>query len=244
MHMGYIEIASLKLNYIDNGVERFNKVPLLICPGLSEECTDYLGLVNEISDRRCIALTFRGRGKSCNEIDSYTLENHIEDIESVVNELKLDKFCLMGYSRGVSYVLGYSILNPNKLSGLILGEYPAEHKRMHNGWAKEQMGVYESHDIPISITYDVLKKIERDSRYEDFSINLNKIKCPALILKGLEEDTLLPEVEINRYINNLGGNSIRIEKFSKSGHDIISNEFHEIVLAIQNFLYYIDTTNS
>lgn len=244
MYTGYVEIDSLKLNYIDNEVASFNKAPLVICPGLSEECTDYLGLVNEINDRRCIALTFRGRGNSCNEIDSYTLEDHIGDIESVVNELKLDKFCLMGYSRGVSYVLGYSILNPNKLSGLILGEYPAEHKRMHDGWAKEQMDVYKSNEIPISITCDVLKKIERDSRYEDFSINLNKIKCPALILKGLEEDTLLPEVEINRYINNLGGNSIRIEKFSKSGHDIISNEFYEIILAIQNFLYYIDTANS
>ena len=243
MYKGYAVKNSIKINYIDNQILDSQKTPLIICPGLSEECTDYESIVKTLSDRRCVALSFRGRGNSSNADNGYTLEKHIEDIDLVVNELRLDKFCLMGYSRGVSYALGYVISNLNKIRGLIVGEYPAEHKNMNKGWAKEQMDVYNRHDLSVSITYDVLKSIEIDSKYKDFSTDLNKVKCPTLILKGEKEDTLLSTYDISKYINNLGSKSIRIEKFSNSGHDIMTSELFQMIISIKNFLNYIDLTN-
>lgn len=38
--------------------------PVLICPGLSESANDYVDLMSDIKNRRCITLSFRGRGKS------------------------------------------------------------------------------------------------------------------------------------------------------------------------------------
>lgn len=243
MYKGYAIKNSMEINYIDNQILDSQKIPLVICPGLSEECTDYESIIKTLSDRRCVALSFRGRGNSSNADDGYTLEKHIEDIELVANDLRLDKFCLMGYSRGVSYALGYAISNLNKIRGLIVGEYPAEHKNMNKGWAKEQMDVYNRHDLSVFITYDVLKNIEIDSKYKDFSTDLNKVKCPTLILKGEKEDTLLSKCDISKYINNLGSKSIRIEKFSNSGHDIMTSELFQMILSIKNFLNYIDSTN-
>ena len=57
------------------------------------------------------------------------MEHHISDIECIVRELNLNKFYIMGNSRGVSYQLGYAILNSEKLNGLIVVEYPPQHKK-------------------------------------------------------------------------------------------------------------------
>lgn len=43
----------------------------------------------------------------------------------------------MARSRGVSYALGYSILNSSLLKGMIIEEYPPVHKKMPEGWAEE-----------------------------------------------------------------------------------------------------------
>lgn len=240
MYNGYAVKDSVKINYIDNQILDSQKTPLVICPGLSEKCTDYESIVRSINDRRCIALSFRGRGNSSHSDYGYSLEKHIEDIELVVNKVKLNDFCLMGYSRGVSYVLGYATTNLHRIKGLILGEYPAEHKDMNAGWAKEQMDIYSSHNLPVSITYGVLKCIEIDSRYKDFSTHLSTVKCPTLILKGVLDDTLLTSSDISKYKNNLGSDHIIIENFSNSGHDIMKNELFKMINSIKNFLNYID----
>lgn len=240
MYNGYAVKNSVKINYIDNQILDSKKTPLVICPGLSEECTNYESVVKSINNRRCIALSFRGRGNSSNPDDGYSLEKHIEDIELVVNEVKLDDFCLMGYSRGVSYALGYATTNLHRIRGLILGEYPAEHKDMNVGWAKKQMDIYNIHNLSVSITYDVLKYIEIDSIYKDFSNDLNSVKCPTLILKGTLDDTLLTSSDISKYRNNLGSKNIIIENFSNSGHDIMKNELFKMINSIKKFLNYVD----
>ena len=53
----------------------------------------------------------------------YTLEDHISDIDAVIKHLGLKEFILFGYSRGVSYTIGYAIQNASLLKGLIIGDF-------------------------------------------------------------------------------------------------------------------------
>ncbi|MGL5642372.1 MAG: alpha/beta fold hydrolase [Paraclostridium sp.] len=214
--------------------------PVLICPGLSESANDYVDLMSNIKNRRCIALSFRGRGKSESPIKGYTLIDHVKDIESVILELGLKDICIMGVSRGVSYALEYAVSNSSLIKGLILGEYPAKHKKMAYGWAKESMGFYSENCESISISYDVLKCIEEDSEQIDFTERLSCINCPSLILKGELEGSLLDRADIVNYIENLSSDSIRIEKFKKAGHDIKSDDFKHLIKVINEFLLSID----
>lgn len=236
---GLVDNKGIKIHYIENEV-RNNKTAVLICPGLSESAEDYVNIINSLSDRRCIALSFRGRGKSDSPYKGYTLEHHIEDIISVVSELRINQFCIMGYSRGVSYVLGYSILNSNLLKGLILGEYPAEHKEMPIGWARDEMEFYNAHCDCISIEYKVLKGIEDESNQVYFDKELSKIDCPFLLLKGEKQETLLSREDIVNYIKNINSRSIRIEKFKNAGHDIKSDDFKGLIKVLNEFLISID----
>ncbi len=141
---GFANNKGVNIYYIDNGVKYSKKTPLLICPGLAECAKDYIKLINKITDRRCVALSFRGRGISDSPNTGYTLEDHIEDIKVVIKKLNLKEFCILGISRGVSYELGYSVLNPDTLKGIIISEYPPQHKEMSNGWAEEFIEIYNS----------------------------------------------------------------------------------------------------
>ncbi len=236
----WVNNNGVKIHYIDNKVNSTTKLAILICPGLSESAKDYKEIMSNLGDRRCIALSFRGRGESDSPNKGYTLNDHISDIVAVVNDLKLKEFCLCGYSRGVSYALGYAILNPKILNGLIIGEYPAMHKEMPKGWAKKQMNFYKENCEDISIKYDVLKSIETESDKVNFKYSLNKIDCPFLLLKGEQEETLVTKEDILDYINSLNSKSIRIERFEKAGHAIPCEDFDGLIKVINEFLTSID----
>lgn len=236
----WVNSKGIKINYIDNHIINSKKTPLLICPGLSESAQDYIKIIERLNDRRCIALSFRGRGKSDSPEHGYTLTHHLQDIHSIVECLNLDKFCIMGYSRGASYALGYSLLNQNALKGLILGEYPAQHKKMPTGWARDSMEFYNSHCQSISIKYNALEAIEKESEQIYFKDQLPNITCNTLILKGEKEETLLTIEDISEYIQNLGSKSIRIKHFENSGHDIKEDEFESLINVLEEFLESVD----
>lgn len=102
-------------------------------------------------------MTLRGRGKSGLPKGGYTLEEHISDIHAVIKHLALKEFILMGYSRGVSYTIGYAIKNTNLLKGLIIGDYPAIHTQLPPGWVDFYSSLPPWRGKPIS-TVDLFMK--------------------------------------------------------------------------------------
>ncbi|MBT2760598.1 alpha/beta hydrolase, partial [Paenibacillus sp. ISL-20] len=89
--------------------------PLLICPGLSETAEEYQDLLEYLMPRRCIVLSFRGRGQSGTPPNGYDLKDHVTDIESVVKSTGITPFHLYAFSRGVSYALEYTRLHPDQI---------------------------------------------------------------------------------------------------------------------------------
>ena len=103
-------------------VETEERPPLLIVPGFTESAEDYIEIIRAFEDRKCIAITLRGRGKSDSPEFGYTLEDHVSDIQAVVEQLALDNFYMLGYSRGVSYMIEYALGNLSKIKGMIIGD--------------------------------------------------------------------------------------------------------------------------
>ena len=103
----FVNNNEIKIHYIDSINQADNSLySLIICPGLSEIAEEYIDLMEYLLPRRAIALSFRGRGKSETPKTGYNLQDHVSDIEHIVDELKLTQFHLFGNSRGVSYALG------------------------------------------------------------------------------------------------------------------------------------------
>lgn len=64
----------------------------------------------------------RGCGLSDRELDdgSYSVEAWVRDVESVVDDLGLDRFPLLGISQGGPVAIAYSVAHPERVSHLVL----------------------------------------------------------------------------------------------------------------------------
>lgn len=68
----------------------------------------------------------RGNGLSDWDVEDISLNAFVNDLETLVDELKLDKFPLLGISQGAAVSIEYAIRHPGRVSHLILfGAYAA-----------------------------------------------------------------------------------------------------------------------
>jgi DNA-binding winged helix-turn-helix (wHTH) protein/pimeloyl-ACP methyl ester carboxylesterase len=66
----------------------------------------------------------RGNGLSQRNVDNFSLDAWVQDLETVVDAAGLDTFALMGHSQGSSVAIAYAVRHPERVSHLILcGSY-------------------------------------------------------------------------------------------------------------------------
>lgn len=85
----------------------------------------------------------RGCGLSDWEVDDFSLEAWVEDLEAVVDALNLDRFPLLGISQGAAVCVAYAEKHPEKVSHLLLyGGYARG--RFHRGLAPDERAEAET----------------------------------------------------------------------------------------------------
>ena len=221
------------LDSIDESDEQF--VPLLICPGLSEHADEYRTLIEDLLPRRSIVISFRGRGKSDTPEAGYSLQHHLSDISSVVDKLNLQSYYLLGYSRGVSYAIGHVLDAKQSVKGLILEEYPAEHKRMSPEWAEDYINGYLTPTGRIiQMRAVAVHGIQRESVQYDFWDELGKVAMPVLLMRGMLEGSLLTDEDEDRYRNNV--KNLSTFHFHVSEHDVWRSEYALFVQKLKEFM--------
>jgi class 3 adenylate cyclase len=77
----------------------------------------YEGLIR---GRRLVRYDNRGSGLSDRDVNDYSLEAHILDMEAVVDRMKLDRFALMGLLTGSPVAIAYAARHPQRVSHLLL----------------------------------------------------------------------------------------------------------------------------
>lgn len=85
-------------------------------------------------DHRVVAFDFRSHGQSsAPSTDAFSMKQLAEDIQTVVDSLKLDRFILVAHSMGGLAAIEYTALHPEKVRGLVLantpGKIPAEQSK-------------------------------------------------------------------------------------------------------------------
>jgi pimeloyl-ACP methyl ester carboxylesterase/DNA-binding SARP family transcriptional activator len=77
-------------------------------------------------DRMFVRYDERGNGLSDWDVDEISFDAFVTDLETVVDELSLDRFALLGISQGGAVSIEYAVRHPERVTHLILfGAYPA-----------------------------------------------------------------------------------------------------------------------
>lgn len=69
---------------------------------------------------RVIRYDERGQGMSQRDVSDMSFETWIQDLETVVDAAGLDRFALLGISRGASIAVAYAVRHPERVSHLVL----------------------------------------------------------------------------------------------------------------------------
>src|SRR5262249_16217715 len=120
---GAIEVTRLALNGIELNVEvTGNGAPLLLLHGFTGDVTTWEPLLDAWSGFRVIRVDIIGHGKSdCPaEPERDAMAPAVADLLSLLDQLGVDKYTLLGYSMGGRLALHLALAAPHRLSGLVL----------------------------------------------------------------------------------------------------------------------------
>jgi pimeloyl-ACP methyl ester carboxylesterase len=94
---------------------------ILCVHGITSNCRCWDVLASTLSPKhRVLAMDLRGRGGSDKPESGYSLERHIEDIRSLMDDLGIEKVVLMGHSLGAFISLAFGAKYPERLDRMIL----------------------------------------------------------------------------------------------------------------------------
>jgi pimeloyl-ACP methyl ester carboxylesterase len=207
--------------------------PIVFVPGATGTAESFRDLMLALAPRRSIALSLRGRGRSDAPMAGYSFEEHVADIEAVVAACTLRRFCLTGFSMGVPYALGYAYEHPERLAGLIVGDYGAHYPALSGDWVDQVMadpaGRMEAH---------VARGIQAESREISLWERLPRLDCPVLLLRGGQPDSMLSADECDRYQRLLPkAQAVLLEQ---AGHALREPDRETFVGVLETFLEIVD----
>ncbi|MCG2719779.1 MAG: alpha/beta hydrolase [Nanoarchaeota archaeon] len=107
---------------IDYNFQNNNSQTLVFIHGLAMNIDSWHHQLEHFKeDYSILAYDLRGHGKSSKpkDIKYYSLENFVEDIDTLTNHLEITKFNIIGFSLGGSIALRYAQLKPEKIDKLI-----------------------------------------------------------------------------------------------------------------------------
>lgn len=114
----FLEIDSLRYHYLDEG----EGDTLLMLHGNPTWSFYYRSLVRGLRHQnRCVVPDHMGCGLSDKPQDyPYTLETHIQNVERLVDHLKLDNLTLVVHDWGGAIGMGYAVRHPEKIKRLVI----------------------------------------------------------------------------------------------------------------------------
>ena len=91
----------------------------------------------------------------------------------------------MGYARGVPYALSVAAAFPDRVAGLIVADYPAQHDAVPRGWITDLLeSVWRGVPVSERLMPFVAEGIQREGEDIPLWDLLPAIACPTLIMYG------------------------------------------------------------
>ena len=227
--------------YVSNQVN--DNATLIISMGVWEPASRALPLIQRLTERHCIALSYRGRGGSSTPMSGFDWQPHATDLASILEHESVNKPVFLGFSKGVSYMLGYLSSNHELAEGIIIIDYPAIHIKAEKGYGKFWSNmIYNGFRLNNYVTAHTLEGIESESTHKEFYKDLSKVKCPIWVFRGTDSESTIPsnvtDDDMLKYKSSI--KNLEVVDFKYSGHMILDEELGKACSAIKGILSKID----
>lgn len=243
--MVFVDNGGVRLHALDNARVDQARVdaarvdpgapPVLVVPGMGEHAEEYAWALEELGDRRVVVVDVRGRGRSDAPANGYTWEDHIGDLRAVVDALAVDRPILVAFSRGSSYALGYALQGPDRVRGLVVGDYFARHVGLPVEFVASQLGM-RVRGVPVSerMAGHVVRGVVTESREVPLWGRLAELQCPVLVIRGGRPGRVVTDDLAEQWRAALP--SVELATVAAAGHDLWSRDLDAYLAVLAPFL--------
>ncbi|AIQ40573.1 alpha/beta hydrolase [Paenibacillus sp. FSL R7-0297] len=238
MNSYFIHNESLALHVLESGEKNAELPSLLVVCGLWEPAERAIPLLSHLQGH-IVAFSFRGRGLSSTPDSGYDLEDHLSDIETVVNYCGLAQYIVLGFSRGAAYSLAWSLRHQDQVRGLILVDQPPVHRAMSletvEFWSSL---VYQQVPLLNYIRREALQGMGREAREVDFSEQLPQLAIPVTLFAGRNPDSMISsdisDEVLEKYRTLVP--CFTVVEFALSGHMIPDEEQAKYIAEVKRWM--------
>lgn len=167
-------------------IEKGKGIPIILLHGNGENCDYFQGQIDEFSKfYHVYAVDTRGYGKTPRGDMPFTIRQFAEDLLGFMDEHKIEKSHLLGFSDGGNIAMVFAIQYPSRVNKLIL-----------NGANLSADGVKRTTQIPIEIGYKIARKFSGKSdsarlNAEMLGLMVNEPNVTPEELAGIQAKTLV-----------------------------------------------------
>ena len=167
-------------------IEKGQGEPLILLHGNGESCDYFKNQIYEFSRMYHVyALDTRGHGKTPRGNAPFTIRQFAEDLLDFMDERKINKAHLLGFSDGGNIALVFALRHPERVNKLIL-----------NGANLNAKGIKPATQIPIEIGYRIAMAFSKKSdsarlNTEMLGLMVNDPNVSTEELAGIKAKTLV-----------------------------------------------------
>jgi pimeloyl-ACP methyl ester carboxylesterase len=219
----FVGNGAVRLHVLDNGRVEEAAAPVLVVPGMGEQAEEYRWLLGRLGDRRVVVADLRGRGSSDAPDAGYAWEDHVGDLRAVIESRGLERPILVAFSRGSSYALGYALQFPDRVGGLVVGDYSARHVGLPASFLDQQLRM-KIRGVPVArrMPARAVRGVVADSRDVPLWDRLTELRCPVLVVRGGRPGRVVTDELADRWRASLP--SVEMVTIEGAGHDLWSRD--------------------
>jgi pimeloyl-ACP methyl ester carboxylesterase len=222
----------VRLHYLDSGLA-VPPTPVVFVPGLSDVADEYDWLLDAWAPRRTVVVDLRGRGASDAPRDGYTIDHHTGDLDTVIEACGINRMFLVSFSRGTAYALRWALDHPDRVAGLVVGDYNAKQPSLGPEFPAWWMSTrWRGRNMTEIMPPHVIEGLQRDSVELLFWDEMKVMDCPVLVIRGGKG--LMDDEAMGRW--QMAVPHVESVTFDDSYHDIFRPDPDRYATTVRRFL--------
>ncbi len=203
--------------------------PLIFIHGMLGRAEDWINDCQQLLPRSTFAISLRGRGLSDYPSSGFSIQDHAQDIATVIDHFGIQRCILIGFSQGVLYSMAYALEYPEKIEGMIIQDRNLAQHKMSEGWLERA----KQHP-DFNTREGVLRGIVDSSRDVDLLPLCTRFsRTPVLIIKA-GKDSMIGIDDLEKMETVFQRSQTVI--FPDSSHDVSAPDYAQYISTMKKWL--------
>jgi len=235
---GYVDVGGVAIHYVASTPDPTRGLPVLAVPGFGEAADEWEPFLARLAPRPAAAVSVRGRGRSDAPERGYRWEDHVDDVDAVVDAMGWDELAVVGFSRGSSYALGFALRHPRRVRALVIGDYEARHVGLGPSFVEASLKRrWNGRTMLERMPEHAIRGMQEESVEIPLWDRLGELTCPVLLIRP-ERRGILTDESVARWGAAVA--ALEVVTLAGTGHNMWTDDPEGFAALARDFVARVD----